>query len=147
MTLVLSNDDVDKLLTMPECIAVLEDAYIEMSAGRAVNRVRSDCLVPSTQQGAIYSLKSMDAVIPKLGVGAVRIDSDIVTWPKHGGNVRRVDGINFEVNRLAPRPERVRSVYDMQLDIAREVDVEMSVVLAQIRSPNAAVVPPERGSR
>jgi alanine dehydrogenase len=90
MTLVLSNEDVAKLLTMPECIDVLERAYIEMSEGRSVNRVRSDCLVPSKRKDAVYSLKSMDAVIPGLGVGAVRIDSDIVTWPKQGDNIRRV---------------------------------------------------------
>ena len=32
----------------------------------------------------------MDGVIPKLGIGAVRIDSDIVTWPKQGNAMRRV---------------------------------------------------------
>jgi ornithine cyclodeaminase/alanine dehydrogenase-like protein (mu-crystallin family) len=32
----------------------------------------------------------MDGIVPKLGVGAVRINSDIVTWPKEGGNERRV---------------------------------------------------------
>src|SRR5262252_1353800 len=90
MTLLLSNEDVEKLLTMPECIDVLERTYIEMSEGRSVNRVRSDCLVPSKCNDAIYSLKSMDAVIPGLGVSAVRIDSDIVTWPKQGANIRRV---------------------------------------------------------
>jgi alanine dehydrogenase len=90
MTLILTNDDVEKLLPMHECIEALEDVYVELSAGRAVNRIRSDSLVPTTGNGAIYSLKSMDAVIPKLGVGAVRIDSDIVTWPKRGGNRRRV---------------------------------------------------------
>jgi alanine dehydrogenase len=52
--------------------------------------VRSDCLVPSKRNDGIYSLKSMDAVIPGLGVGAVRIDSDIVTWPKQGANIRRL---------------------------------------------------------
>ena len=61
MTLVLSNEDVEKLLTVPECIDVLERTYIEMSEGRSVNRVRSDCLVPSKRKDAIYSLKSMDA--------------------------------------------------------------------------------------
>jgi len=90
MTLVLSNEDIEKLLTITECMDVLERAYIEMSEGRSVNRVRSDCLVPSKRKDAIYSLKSMDAVIPELGVGAVRIDSDIVTWPKQGANFRRV---------------------------------------------------------
>ena len=90
MTLILSNDDVAKLLTIGECIDVLEDGYFELSQGRGVNRVRSDCLVPSGQGNALYSLKSMDGVIPKLGIGAVRIDSDIVTWLKQGNNMRRV---------------------------------------------------------
>jgi alanine dehydrogenase len=87
VTLILSNDDVAELLTVRECIVVLEDAYVELSEGRGVSRVRSDCLVPATGD-AIYSLKSMDGVVPKLGIGAVRIDSDIVT--KGGGGMRRV---------------------------------------------------------
>ena len=90
MTLILSNDDVAKLLTMQECIDVLEDVYVELAEGRGVNRVRSDCMVPSGQGEAVYSLKSMDGVIPKLGIGAVRIDSDIVTWPQQGNVMRRV---------------------------------------------------------
>ena len=78
MTLILSNNDVERLLGMRECMEVLEDVYVELSEGRGVNRVRSDCLVPSGRQDALYSLKSMDGVIPSLGIGAVRIDSDIV---------------------------------------------------------------------
>jgi alanine dehydrogenase len=89
MTLILSNDDVQKLITMPECIEVLEEAYIELAEGRGVSRTRADCLTPTAREDALYSLKSMDGVIPKLGVGAVRINSDIVTWPKRGNNVRR----------------------------------------------------------
>jgi ornithine cyclodeaminase/alanine dehydrogenase-like protein (mu-crystallin family) len=89
MTLILSNDDVGKLLTMPDCIAVLEEAYVELAEGRGVSRTRSDCFTPTAREDALYSLKSMDGVIPKFGVGAVRINSDIVTWPKKGNNVRR----------------------------------------------------------
>ena len=89
MTLILSNDDVGKLITMPECIAVLEEAYIELAEGRGVSRTRSDCFARTSREDALYSLKSMDGIIPKLGVGAVRINSDIVTWPKRGNNVRR----------------------------------------------------------
>jgi alanine dehydrogenase len=89
MTLILSNDDVEKLLTMPECIEVMEEAYVELAEGRGVSRTRSDCFTPTARADAIYSLKSMDGVIPKLGVGAVRINSDIVTWPKRGNNMRR----------------------------------------------------------
>jgi alanine dehydrogenase len=89
MTLILSNDDVEKLLTMPECIEVMEEAYIELAEGRGVSRTRSDCFTPTTRADALYSLKSMDGVVPKLGVGAVRINSDIITWPKRGNNMRR----------------------------------------------------------
>ena len=37
MTLILSNDDVEQLLTMPDCIAALEDAYVELAEGRGIN--------------------------------------------------------------------------------------------------------------
>jgi alanine dehydrogenase len=89
MTLILSNDDVDKLLTMPECIDVLEEAYVELAEGRGVNRTRSDCITPTANPDAVYGLKSMDGVIPKFGIGAIRINSDIVTFPKKGNNIVR----------------------------------------------------------
>lgn len=89
MTLILSNDDVEKLLTMPECIDALEQAYVELAEGRGVTRTRSDCITPTSRADAVYGLKSMDGVVPKLGIGAVRINSDIVTFPKRGNNVRR----------------------------------------------------------
>jgi alanine dehydrogenase len=90
MTLILSNSDVEKLLTMRECIDVLEEAYAELAHGRGVSRTRSDILTPTARSDALHSLKSMDGVVPKFGVGAVRINSDIVTWPKQGNNMRRV---------------------------------------------------------
>ena len=89
MTLILSNDDVDKLLTMRECIDVLEEAYVELAEGRGVTRTRSDCITPTANPDAVYGLKSMDGVIPKFGIGAIRINSDIVTFPKKGNNVVR----------------------------------------------------------
>ena len=90
MTLILSNDDVEKVLTMRDCLDVLEDAYRELAEGRGVSRRRSDSFAPTSRPDALYSLKSMDGIVPKLGVGAVRINSDIVTWPSEGGNERRV---------------------------------------------------------
>jgi ornithine cyclodeaminase/alanine dehydrogenase-like protein (mu-crystallin family) len=89
MTLILSNDDVTAVLTMPECIEVLEDAYRELAAGRGATRTRSDVFAATSREDALYSLKSMDGVAPKSGVGAVRINSDVVTWPTRDGNARR----------------------------------------------------------
>ena len=36
MTLILSNKDVEQLLTMRECIDALEVAYLELAAGRGL---------------------------------------------------------------------------------------------------------------
>lgn len=91
MTLILSNDDVEKLLTVPECIAALEDAYVELAQGRGITRTRSDCIAPTPYgPDAIYGLKSMDGVVPKFGIGAIRINSDIITAPREGNTMRRV---------------------------------------------------------
>ena len=89
MTLILSNADVEKLLTMHECIEGMEEAYVELAEGRGISRTRSDCFAPTGRADALYSLKTMDGVAPKFGVGAVRINSDIITWPKRGNNMRR----------------------------------------------------------
>jgi ornithine cyclodeaminase/alanine dehydrogenase-like protein (mu-crystallin family) len=89
MTLILSNDDVEKLLTMRECIDVLEGAYVDLAEGRGITRTRSDCITPTSRPDAVYGLKSMDGVNPRLGIGAIRINSDIITFPKKGNNVRR----------------------------------------------------------
>lgn len=89
MTLLLSNAEVAELLPMSECLAALEHAYRELAAGRGVNRRRSDTFSRTSRHDGLYSLKSMDGIAPSLGVGAVRINSDIVTWPERSGNVRR----------------------------------------------------------
>src|SRR5258705_10125957 len=90
MTLILSNADVEKLLSMRECMDAMEIAYEELAEGRGISRLRSDSFAPTTRKDALYSLKSMDGICPKLGVGAVRINSDIITWPEDGKSARRV---------------------------------------------------------
>jgi alanine dehydrogenase len=90
MTLILGNDDVERLLTMDLVIDALEDAYRDLAKGIALTRPRSDCLAPTSREDAVYGLKSMDGVVPSAGVGAVRINSDIITWPREGGTRRRV---------------------------------------------------------
>ncbi len=83
MTLILSNEDIEQILTMKDLVPAIEDAYIELINGRGGNRLRSDIVTPTTQRpDGLYALKSMDGVIPKFGVGAVRINSDILTFPE-----------------------------------------------------------------
>ena len=91
VTLILNNQNVRDLLTMTDVIKVLEFAYKELAEGRAALRRRSDTIVTSdTAPDAIYALKSMDGIAPSLGVSAIRINSDIITHPRVGENIRRV---------------------------------------------------------
>lgn len=92
MTLILSNEEIEQILTMKDLVPAIEEAYIELIEGRGANRLRSDIVTPTTQcEGGLYALKSMDGVIPKFGVGAIRINSDILTFPDDKeGLMRRV---------------------------------------------------------
>ena len=104
MTLILSNADVEKVLSMPECLETLEQAYREMAFGRGVSRTRSDTVTPTVREDALYSLKSMDGVVPSLGVGAVRINSE---EPQADQRVSLAT-LMAEVALSEPAPERAR---------------------------------------
>ena len=78
--LILSNDDAEKLLTMGDCIAALEQVYREMAEGRAANAVRSDAVTQTSRADTVYSLKMMGGVVQASGIGVVRINSDILSF-------------------------------------------------------------------
>ena len=46
MTLILSNEEIEKLLDVTDCIDALEDAYREQAAGRAISQLRMDTEFP-----------------------------------------------------------------------------------------------------
>jgi alanine dehydrogenase len=92
MTLLLSNDEVERLLNMRDCIEQLERAYPELGEGVGVSRTVSQIFTP-TEHGpdALYSFKSMDGVSPLAGVAAIRLTSEILTWPKDAsGHAKKV---------------------------------------------------------
>jgi len=91
LTLILSNEEVERLLTMGDLVPAFEEAYVELAEGRGANGPRSDIVTPTSFDAkGYYSLKSMDGVIPKFGKGAIRLNSDILSFPKIEGASRRV---------------------------------------------------------
>jgi ornithine cyclodeaminase/alanine dehydrogenase-like protein (mu-crystallin family) len=90
VTLLLSNAEVDGLLQMPDCIDTMERAFRAVGNGRAGNAGRCEILTPTDRADALYSLMNMNGVVPELGVAAVRINSDILTWPPSQHGVKRV---------------------------------------------------------
>src|SRR2546421_3102264 len=92
MTLILNNEEIERVLSMDLCIDALQAMYEEVGHGRAVSGPRVDVIAETTAPdgtAAEYGLKSMAGVLPSEGVGAVRLNSDIITWPSRDGFVRR----------------------------------------------------------
>ena len=89
MTLLLSNRDLQGLVSMAEAIGALETGYRDLAAGRGTTRRRIDSFAESRQQDALYMLSSTDAIAPRLGVGVMRVTSHLMHWPTRGGRRRR----------------------------------------------------------
>jgi ornithine cyclodeaminase/alanine dehydrogenase-like protein (mu-crystallin family) len=76
VTLLLDNDAVRRVLNMRDCIAALEGSFGDLAAGNAVDRPRSHTYT-DLGDGRHYLFKSMDGALPRLGVHAIRLSSDL----------------------------------------------------------------------
>jgi alanine dehydrogenase len=88
--ILLTNEDVEPMLSMPECIAAVEAAFRDLGNEDAVDIPRQDAIVPNPRPGAIHDLKTMSGSWPAAGIAAIRLNSDIVTGPIVNGVPRRV---------------------------------------------------------
>ena len=95
MTLMLSNDDAAKVLTMTDTIAVLEALYVDLGNGSAIYRGRTDLFAPTRadigiEVPAAHQFKTLDGSIPRLQAASVRVTSDVVAFPEVNGLRRRI---------------------------------------------------------
>lgn len=88
MTLILSNDDVEKGLNVKDCLTAMEESYREQAASRAVNRPTCHSYLAHSLPNSTYSFKSVDGGVEKYGVLALRVTSDIVQEQEKFGVVR-----------------------------------------------------------
>jgi len=88
--LVLSNDEISRLLTMEDSIAALEAMYRDYAGGKALLSPRVDNIAPTSHPGAYYAFKHMGGVWPVQQIQALRINSDVITHPVIAGKARRV---------------------------------------------------------
>jgi alanine dehydrogenase len=77
--LFIHNDVVAKLLTMRECIEAQEHAFRQAPSGGAIQRPRLDMYVPCEREDGYYRWSTVEGTSD--GILAVRMKSDIVTWP------------------------------------------------------------------
>ena len=86
--LLIDNDSAKRVLGMADCITALEDAYTEEANGTAANRTKSQMHVHTEDPARWYRFSSAEGGLAHAGVVAIRIKSDVLTWPTVFGKVR-----------------------------------------------------------
>jgi ornithine cyclodeaminase/alanine dehydrogenase-like protein (mu-crystallin family) len=109
VTLLLDNGDVRSLLRMRDAIDALDAAFLDYAGDRAVNRPRSHTYT-HRGDGRHYLFKTMDGSLPRLGVHALRLTSDLTD--EHNGKRVKIPAapgdryvglvLLFDLDRLAP---------------------------------------------
>ena len=90
MTRIITEKDIMENFQVTDVISAIEDMFIEFGKGLAATGTREDILTPLTVSGEdvdsmSHLLKTMSGTIPELGVGAVRINSNILSWKTFDG--------------------------------------------------------------
>jgi alanine dehydrogenase len=78
----LTNADISSVLTMKEGIAALRIGYDDLAKGDAAFIPRIDLYAPTGRDDDYYQWGSMAGACRSYGVVAVRIKSDIASWPQ-----------------------------------------------------------------
>jgi len=78
--LLINNDLVSELLTMEDCIRVQEEAFSKLPIGGAIHRPRIDMYFPCDREDGYFRWGTMEGAND--GYFAIRMKSDIITWPK-----------------------------------------------------------------
>jgi len=86
--LILSNEDIEKILPVGACLDVLEEAYRDLGNGMAATVPRYDVFSP-TKPGQFYEYKTMSGVLPGRNVAALRLNSSVVKWYEKAGGIRK----------------------------------------------------------
>ncbi len=116
--LILSNEEVAEVLTMELCMRSLEEAFLEYAKGEAVAIPRIDTSIPTSfdkiagrmgvpepelyhrmppgeappeamEGSPIYRFKVQVGAVPAQGAMALRLNSDIISFPKIEGTARQ----------------------------------------------------------
>ena len=84
MTLILSNDDVQSVLTMEITMQALEQAYADLTRQQAVCRPRIDIQIPTQDPNKIYQWGTMEGGSMS-GYFAIRMKSDVIYEQEYQG--------------------------------------------------------------
>lgn len=90
MVLVLKNEQMEDLLPMDEEIEAIEQAFVELGQGKAMNAPRARLRTPWKEEGGQYYFNNIMGLVPGMKSMALRIDSSFSKQIEVGGSKRRV---------------------------------------------------------
>jgi alanine dehydrogenase len=79
--LFIDNETVRKVLTISDTIEALDTAFRGLVDGGSIHRPRIDMYVPTGREEDYYRWGTMEGASRDLGVFAIRMKSDVVSWP------------------------------------------------------------------
>jgi alanine dehydrogenase len=80
--LLLDNETIAQVLTMKACIDAQERAFRRLATGEAIHRPRIDLYAPTGRSDDYFRWGSMEGADSVEGIFAIRVKSDIVSWPR-----------------------------------------------------------------
>src|SRR5215470_6246389 len=86
--LFINNDDVAKVLTMEDTLGAIEEGHRELARGELAGRPRVDVYTETPDSAKFHRWGTMEGASKGLQRFAIRMKSDVVTWPvRHGVRV------------------------------------------------------------
>ncbi len=80
--LFIDNETVRRVLTIADAIDSQDEAFRGLVDGGAIHRPRIDVYVPTGREEDYYRWGTMEGASRDLGVFAIRMKSDVVSWPE-----------------------------------------------------------------
>lgn len=87
--LIIDNGQVADLLTMADCIRAQEEAFRKLPSGAAIHRGRIDLYYPCEREDGYFRWGTMEGASD--GYFAIRMKSDVITWPRDAAGNRTED--------------------------------------------------------
>ena len=144
MTIIITDDDVKRLLPMRDCIEAMRVAFRDFAKGSAVNRPRMRYLAQHPDPGRKYLANVHVGAVPSAGIACVRAGSQIIR-PPGPGNDRRLyenpQAFNWGIVILysIETAEPLALLHEFQLSGMR-VGATTAVAVDQVARPDAATL-------
>ncbi|HUZ71472.1 MAG TPA: hypothetical protein VMU87_00685 [Stellaceae bacterium] len=145
--LVLTNEQVKTLVPISAYVDAIETAYREYGLGRAVIQTRTDLYGESPAENQYCVFKSMVGLLAKDHVVALRINSDVISWTRREGNLRKEKipaaeggrwvGLVFIFDTLSGELRAIMPDGEVQ---RRRVGATTAVAVRHLARPDARVV-------